>query len=58
MSSIAEYYHYKLTVSTCTILYNGWDINSHHVVLVCSPDMPENEATFAITQGGIADAKE
>lgn len=23
-----------------------------------SPDMPENEATFAITQGGIADAKE
>lgn len=23
-----------------------------------SPDMPENEATFAITAGGIADAKE
>ena len=24
----------------------------------CSPDMPENEATFAITSGGVADAKE
>ena len=24
----------------------------------CSPDMPENEATFAITAGGVADAKE
>ncbi|KAK6051599.1 hypothetical protein COOONC_10896 [Cooperia oncophora] len=23
-----------------------------------SPDMPENEATFAITNGGIVDAKE
>lgn len=23
-----------------------------------SPDMPENEATFAITAGGVADAKE
>ena len=24
----------------------------------CSPDLPENEATFAVTTGGIADAKE
>jgi len=24
----------------------------------CSPDMPENEATFSITAGGVADAKE
>ena len=24
----------------------------------CSPDLPENEATFAVTSGGIADAKE
>ena len=24
----------------------------------CSPEMPENEATFAITAGGIGDAKE
>lgn len=23
-----------------------------------SPDMPENEATFAITNGGVADAKD
>lgn len=23
-----------------------------------SPDLPENEATFAVTSGGIADAKE
>ena len=27
-------------------------------VICCSPDMPENEATFAITAGGVADAKE
>ena len=26
--------------------------------LFCSPDLPENEATFAITSGGIADAKD
>lgn len=26
--------------------------------LFYSPDMPENEATFAITAGGIADAKD
>lgn len=26
--------------------------------VVFSPDMPENEATFAITPGGINDAKE
>ena len=25
---------------------------------VCSPDMPESEASYAITAGGIADAKE
>ena len=24
----------------------------------CSPDLPENEATYAITDGGIADGKE
>lgn len=24
----------------------------------CSPDMPENEATFAITNGGITDAND
>jgi hypothetical protein len=24
----------------------------------CSPDLPESEATFAITDGGIADAKD
>ena len=28
------------------------------IVFFCSPDMPESEATFAITGGGIADAKE
>lgn len=27
-------------------------------VFSSSPDMPENEATFAITPGGVADAKE
>lgn len=27
-------------------------------LLLLSPDMPENEATFAITAGGVADAKE
>jgi len=25
---------------------------------VCSPDLPESEASYAITAGGIADAKE
>lgn len=31
----------------------------NNVILVSfSPDLPENEATFAITAGGIADAKE
>ena len=30
------------------------------MTIICnfSPDMPENEATFAITPGGINDAKE
>ena len=28
------------------------------IYLFCSPDLPENEATFAITSGGIADAKD
>lgn len=28
------------------------------ILLACSPNMPENEATFAITGGGIADGKE
>ena len=27
-------------------------------LISCSPDMPENEATFAITPGGVSDAKE
>jgi len=27
-------------------------------LLFLSPDLPENEATFAVTSGGIADAKE
>jgi len=27
-------------------------------ILICSPDLPENEATFAISGGGITDAKE
>jgi hypothetical protein len=27
-------------------------------LVFCSPEMPENEATFAITAGGIGDAKE
>jgi len=25
---------------------------------MCSPDLPESEASYAITAGGIADAKE
>lgn len=28
------------------------------LILPTSPEMPENEATFAITTGGIGDAKE
>ena len=28
------------------------------LIIVFSPDLPENEATYAITDGGIADAKE
>lgn len=27
-------------------------------IFLFSPDLPENEATYAITEGGIADAKE
>lgn len=30
------------------------NIHSHF----CSPDLPESEATFAITEGGITDAKD
>lgn len=29
-----------------------------HLFICFSPDLPENEATFAVTSGGIADAKE
>ena len=28
------------------------------VLFILSPDMPENEATFSITAGGVSDAKE
>jgi len=30
----------------------------HELFNFCSPDLPESEATFAITEGGITDAKD
>ena len=46
----------------CVCKFERVDLAHLHVALVyifpCSPDMPESEATFAITGGGIADAKE
>ena len=35
-----------------------WRLTDDDPFISSSPDMPENEATFAITAGGIADAKE
>lgn len=32
--------------------------SSFPLFFLSSPEMPENEATFAITAGGVADAKE
>jgi len=32
--------------------------NRKFVLSIYSPDMPENEATFSITAGGVNDAKE
>lgn len=45
-----------------TYLYDGLNVQSNikcnKMYAFYSPDMPENEATFAITGGGITDAKD
>ena len=43
-------------LSTEIIAYHIAIFFSHFTFI--SPDLPENEATYAITEGGIADAKE
>jgi len=42
---------------TCSRLFGHPKCSYCHVFL-CSPDLPESEASYAITAGGIADAKE
>lgn len=53
-------YYGKNFVKSCASLIQRHTGVSHSpsFIVSYSPDMPENEATFAITAGGIADAKE
>jgi len=50
--------HILAHASTTRIMFRKGRGENRIAKIYDSPEMPENEATFAITQGGVCDAKE
>jgi hypothetical protein len=60
-SPITQSLKYMYTIFTVLLSFINFlkeDELNFCILCYCSPDLPESEATFAITAGGIADAKD